>query len=222
VTGVLAAEGLRHRVGASQLELLRDVDISVDEGEALAIEGRSGSGKSTLLSILGLLLEPQHGRVTLHGRDVSTATDRDRTRLRSRSIGFVFQNYSLIPSRSAWQNVSLPLLARREVPLRDHRRRALTALSQVGLEHHADLLPAQLSGGEQQRVAIARAIVLEPSLILADEPTGALDVDTGSGVLELMLSMVRETQRALVLVTHDPIVAAQCDRCCRLTAGALQ
>jgi putative ABC transport system ATP-binding protein len=222
VTGVLAAEGLCHRVGAAEVELLRDVDIAVDGGEAVAIEGRSGSGKSTLLSILGLLLEPQHGRVKLHGRDVSTVTDRDRTRLRGRSIGFVFQNYSLIPSRSAWHNVALPLLVCADVPLREHRRRALAALAQVGLEHHADQLPAQLSGGEQQRVAIARAIVLEPSLILADEPTGALDVDTGSGVLDLMLSMVRETQRALVLVTHDPIVAAQCDRCYRLTAGALR
>lgn len=213
-------KGVRLADGAT-LEILRGVDLTVDAGEHVSIVGRSGSGKSTLLNVLGLLDAPTSGRHEFDGVDVSSLRTGRRDRLRGEQVGFVFQQFNLLQGRSALDNVVTPLLQATGRRFWQRRRLAAEMLERVGLGHRLDAMPHRLSGGEQQRVAIARALVREPRLILADEPTGALDVETGAAVMDLLDEVAGRTGAALVTITHDPDVAARAQRHHRLDAGVL-
>ncbi|WP_427016613.1 ABC transporter ATP-binding protein [Pseudarthrobacter sp. P1] len=204
-----------------ELHILRGVTLRVSAGDHVAIVGRSGCGKSTLLNLLGLLDVPTSGRLDFAGRPVSSLRSNARARLRGASVGFVFQQFNLLPGRTALENVAMPLLYARG---RDFWRRnelAMEMLDRVGLAGRADTAQHMLSGGEQQRVAIARALVRRPRLILADEPTGALDVETGLHVMELLESVAAESGAALVAITHDPNVAARARTRYALDQGVL-
>ena len=205
----------------SVLEILAGVDLVVEEGEHVAVVGRSGSGKSTLLNILGLLDTPTAGSYGVDGTDAGVLSARRRGRMRGATFGFVFQQFNLLPRRTATENVATPLLyaSGREFWRRDRLARA--ALERVGLGHRADALPERLSGGEQQRVAIARALVRSPRVLLADEPTGSLDVDTGAAVMDLLEEVTTAAGSTLVTITHDLSVAARAQRRFRLDHGRL-
>ena len=205
----------------SVLPILTGVDLDVAPGEHVAIVGRSGSGKSTLLNLLGLLDTPTSGSYLLDGEPTDRLSARRRSRLRGEVFGFVFQQFNLLPRRTAAENVAAPLLYARG---RDYLRRRSTAremLDRVGLGARADQVPERLSGGEQQRVAIARALVRAPRVVLADEPTGALDVETGAQVMALLAQATAENGAALVTITHDLSVAALAGRRFRLERGHL-
>jgi putative ABC transport system ATP-binding protein len=203
------------------LTILSGVTLDVLAGDRVSIVGRSGSGKSTLLNILGLIDAPTEGEVWFEGRSARGFSAAARDRIRGQRIGFVFQQFNLLARRTALENVMTPLLY--ETGRDFWRRRSIAArmLESVGLGHRLDSTPDRLSGGEQQRVAIARALVRRPRLILADEPTGALDLETGSTVMELLERVADETGAALVTITHDPNIAARSSRHYRLDAGAL-
>ncbi|NYF14749.1 putative ABC transport system ATP-binding protein [Pseudoclavibacter sp. JAI123] len=205
----------------SELHILRGVNLRIEEGEHLSIVGRSGSGKSTLLNILGLLDAPTSGELLFDGKPTAALRLRARDRMRGAQIGFVFQQFNLLEGRTATENVAMPLLYARDRSFWRRDALAREALTDVGLDHRLDSLPTRLSGGEQQRVAIARAIVRRPRVILADEPTGALDVETGARVMTLLADISKETGAALVTITHDENVAARADRMLRLDAGVL-
>ena len=205
--------------GPVAVPVIRDVSFDIAPNEFVAIMGPSGSGKSTLMNILGLLDRPTKGTVSLADQDVGLLTDDGMARLRGRSIGFVFQSYNLLARSTAVENVGLPLLYLDRHAGTRHER-AMRSLEAVGLGAKARSLPSQLSGGEQQRVAIARALVRDPTLILADEPTGALDSRTGSDILALFADLHR-SGRTIVMITHDPRVAARCGRVIRLRDGRL-
>ncbi len=210
----------------TRLDILRGVDLDVGAGDHVAIVGRSGSGKSTLLNILGMLDLPTAGEVVFRGRHVTGGTARRMRRgaldrLRGREVGFVFQQFNLLPGRTATDNVAMPLGYAKGAQFWRRRRLAEEMLERVGLGHRLDSVPEQLSGGEQQRVAIARALVRRPALILADEPTGALDVETGAAVMSLLDEVAVETDAALVTITHDLHVAARARRHYRLEHGVL-
>jgi len=198
--------------------LLQDITLEVNAGDSLAITGPSGSGKSTLLSVLAGLDVPTSGDVQLGGASFSQTNEDERARLRGEQCGFVFQHFQLINDLTALENVMLPL----EILNRDHRReQAMQWLEQVGLGRRQHHFPAQLSGGEQQRVALARAFVVSPALLFADEPTGSLDFANGEHVADLLFSLNAEQKTALVLVTHDPQLAARCERSVCLAEGRL-
>lgn len=219
----LRATGITHCVKTglkTHLTLLDGVDLSIGAGESVAIMGRSGSGKTTLLSVLGLMLRPDEGRVWLRGQDTSTLNDSSRARLRGETLGFVFQGYSLVPHLTAAENVALPLSYGAR-PARGERARVAQMLDAVGLAGMSKRYPRHLSGGEQQRVAIARALVRRPHVVLADEPTGALDVEAGDQVLSLLRQTANGQGSALVIVTHDPTVARAMSRVVHLTRGSL-
>jgi len=222
-TEALLARNLRRsfREGSSTLEVLTDVTLSVQRGERLAIIGASGSGKTTLLQILGGLDRPDSGQVLVDGRDLHALGERERGALRNRSIGFVYQFHHLLPEFSALENVAMPLLVRRE-PAAAASARARALLGRVGLEQRLNHRPHQLSGGERQRTAVARALVTSPQLVLADEPTGNLDGRNAEQVFALMLELNREFATSLVVVTHDPRLAARMDRVLELDAGVLR
>lgn len=205
----------------SPLTILESVDLSVAPGEHVAIVGRSGTGKSTLLNILGLLDKPSSGEYFLDGTDMRRASARRRTQMRGAKFGFVFQQFNLLPGRSALANVTAPLLYARGRQFFDRTHIATQVLTDMGLGERLDSTPDQLSGGEQQRVAIARAVVRGPQVILADEPTGALDVETGAAVMGLLEQKAQATQAALITITHDLAVAARADRRLRLDHGVL-
>ncbi len=198
---------------------LRGVTLSVEEGEFVAIMGPSGSGKSTLLNIIGLLDTPDRGRVNIGGYNVEELEEKDRTILRRRLIGFVFQAFHLIPSLTVRENVELPMVFD-GIPSKEREERAVSLLKEVGLEDKLFSLPTKLSGGEKQRVAIARALANNPKLILADEPTGNLDSKNGKMVMELLKSFNRKGV-TLIVVTHDPEVASMAERIVHIKDGEI-
>ena len=207
-----------YELDAGPVHALRGVDLSIESGEFVAIMGPSGSGKSTMMNILGCLDRPSAGVYTLGGHDVGQLSDDARSRLRGRHFGFVFQSYNLLPRMSAVEQVELPL-----VYLGDSKRRrqAVAALERVGLEDRAHHWPNQLSGGQQQRVAIARSLVVNPRVVLADEPTGALDTKTGAEVMDLLRGLVSEQGILVILVTHEAHVAAYADRTITMRDGLI-
>ena len=200
------------------LEILRDIDFHLAPRETVAIVGASGSGKSTLLSIIAGLDTPTRGTVRLAGEDLFAMDEDERAALRARKLGFVFQSFQLLGNLTALENVMLPLEL---AGSRDARRRAAEMLERVGLAQRLGHYPKVLSGGEQQRVALARAFVVQPAVLLADEPTGSLDFATGETIMELMFALNRELGTTLVLVTHDRAIAERCDRRITIEAGRL-
>jgi putative ABC transport system ATP-binding protein len=207
--------------GGGRLAILRGVTLHVGPGESLAILGRSGSGKSTLLNIIGLLEHADSGGYDLDGAAVTARTDTQMARLRGEYFGFIFQSFLLFPRRTAGANVTAPLF---HAPRADYRRRASTGralLSAVGLADRERSRPSLLSGGEQQRIAIARSLSRNPRCILADEPTGSLDLDTAEMVLDMLFTLVRAQSRTLIMITHDPAVANRADRVLFLRDGVL-
>jgi putative ABC transport system ATP-binding protein len=205
--------------GRVQVAALQDVDVAIDPGEFVAIVGPSGSGKSTLMHIVGCLDRPTSGSYRIAGTEVAALNDDELARLRSRTIGFVFQSYNLLPRTSALENVAAPLLYQ-GVGRRDRRSRAAATLERLGLGDRLEHTSAELSGGEQQRVAIARALVTDPALLLADEPTGNLASQQGAEVLALFRQL-HEAGRTIMLITHDPGVASEAQRQIHLRDGRL-
>jgi len=218
---LLCLEGLcrTFSVGDQSVHALADVSFTVQQGEWLGIVGQSGSGKSTLMNILGCLDTPSAGRYLLHGQDVSRLDDDALSAIRNLEIGFVFQTFQLLPRETALANVELPLVYR-GVGRRERRERARRALDRVGLSDRSHHRPNELSGGQRQRVAIARALVAEPSLLLADEPTGNLDSATGEEIVRLFAEL-HAAGHTLCLVTHEPRLAARCPRAIRLADGRI-
>lgn len=198
---------------------LRGIDLTVEKGEFVALIGPSGSGKSTLMAILGCLDLPTEGSYTLDGRQVQGLSGGELARIRNEKVGFVFQSYNLLPKASIVRNVELPMLYA-GVSRKDRRERAMALLEKVGIAEKADKLPATLSGGQRQRVAVARALANEPALLLADEPTGALDSKTGAEVLDLFREL-HQQGHTLLLVTHDPSIAAQAGRRVEIRDGLI-
>jgi putative ABC transport system ATP-binding protein len=209
-------------VDLKELHVLRGVDLDIHPSDSLSIVGRSGSGKSTLLNLLGLLDLPTEGGLFFKGTDVRAMSGNDRARLRGASVGFIFQQFNLLPGRTALDNVMTPLLYAEGRQFWKRERLASAMLERVGLGDRQRELPSNLSGGEQQRVAIARALVRRPELILADEPTGALDLETGAAVMALLDEVSAESGAALVTITHDANVALRARSHYRLDAGVLR
>ncbi|OFA03282.1 ABC transporter ATP-binding protein [Duganella sp. HH101] len=216
----IAVRNLGKRVAdaTGELTILHDIDLTVQSGETLAIVGASGSGKSTLLGILAGLDLPTSGTVVLENTDIFQLSEDGRAVFRQQNVGFVFQSFQLLPHLSALENVMLPLELRGDD---EAKEKAAAMLERVGLSARLRHYPKYMSGGEQQRVALARAFVCEPPLLLADEPTGALDAATGAAVIELMFALNRERGSTLVMVTHDLSVAARCGRTVIMNAGRL-
>ncbi len=202
-------------------EILHGINLTIDNGEFAALTGPSGSGKSTLLNIIGLLESPSSGRLSIDGQDTAGMDDATRTTLRGRSIGFIFQFHHLLPGFSALENVMMPSIIDLGWSTAKAQETALQLLEQVGLKDAAHKRPSELSGGMQQRVAIARALSLSPRLILADEPTGNLDTHSADEIFELLQAINRERQSACLIVTHDPRLAARCQRQIRIVDGQL-
>ena len=219
MTNIIETSGLTKVFGSNGMAVhaLRGIDIAVARGEFVALMGPSGSGKSTLMAILGCLDSPTAGRYQLDGEPVEGLTGAALARIRNEKIGFVFQSYNLLPKANVLRNVELPLLYA-GLPRKERKARALEMLEKVGIPEKANVLPAQLSGGQRQRVAIARALANRPALLLADEPTGALDSKTGAEVLELFGELNRQGNTVL-LVTHDPKIAGHAQRRVELQDG---
>jgi putative ABC transport system ATP-binding protein len=210
------------RSGASELHILRNVNLTVDPGEVVAVVGPSGSGKTSLLMVLAGLEQATGGTVTIEGREISGLDEDALALFRRRTLGILFQNFHLIPTMTALENVSLSLeVADAGLSLADVRQAARAALESVGLGDRLGHLPNMLSGGEQQRVGLARAIVTRPRLLLADEPTGNLDQETGGKVIDLMFALAAEKGTSVLLITHDPALARRADRILTLTRGEL-
>lgn len=208
-----------YTIGKQEVKVLKDIDLHIKQGEFTAIMGPSGSGKSTMMNIIGCLDRPTSGEYLLNGERVSDYDEDALAQVRNRSLGFVFQQFQLLPRLNALRNVELPLIYSGK-PKREREERALEALERVGLSDRVDHLPNELSGGQKQRVAIARAIVNEPQIILADEPTGALDTKTGVQIMDLFTALNREGT-TVVIVTHEPEIAAYAERTVFVRDGKL-
>lgn len=208
-----------YHMGDSDVHAIDGISMTVQKGEFLAIVGQSGSGKSTCMNIIGCLDVPTSGQYFLDGKDVSKMNDDEQAEIRNKKLGFIFQQYNLIPKLTVQQNVELPLLYA-GLSEREQAKRALQSLERVGLRDKAKNMPSQLSGGQQQRVSIARALAGDPSIILADEPTGALDSKTGKEVLGFLKSL-HEEGNTIVLITHDNTIAAQAERVIRIQDGRI-
>ncbi|WP_426407671.1 ABC transporter ATP-binding protein [Bradyrhizobium ganzhouense] len=215
----LRSVGRTYRTDGIAVTAVRNVSFDIDQGEILAVMGPSGSGKSTLMNMIGLLDLPSEGAIYLEGANVADLSEDRRSTLRARSIGFVFQSYNLLARHNAIENVALPLVYC-GVGHKERLSRAERSLEAVGMLHRAHHFPRQLSGGEQQRVAIARALIASPLIILADEPTGALDSRTGAEILALFAAL-NQTGQTIVMITHDPRIAMQCRRTISLHDGEL-
>ncbi len=211
-----------YRVGGQTVRALDGISLSIDAGQFVSIVGPSGAGKSTLLHLLGALDSPDSGSIRFAGRETAQLSDQEQSRFRRHQVGFVFQFFNLLPTMSAWENVAVPKLLD-GVALRKARPEAMKLLDLVGLGNRAEHRPAELSGGQMQRVAVARALIMNPPLILADEPTGNLDSKTGAAILELLGDVAhdRARQRAVVMVTHNFDAALSTDRVITLTDGRL-
>ncbi len=209
-----------YQLGKTTVQALRGVSLTLHEGEFMVVMGPSGSGKTTLLNIIGTLDKPTSGKALIDGEDIAKMNDKQLTKLRRYKIGFVFQFHNLIPVLTALENVQLPLLTA-GTGRKASEDRANELLGRVGLEDRIDHLPDELSGGEQQRVAIARALANRPRIILADEPTGDLDTKTGSEVVQIMYTMAKRERAAVVVVTHDPVIAERADRLLEMRDGRI-
>ncbi len=220
---LVLVEGVTKSFGREVVtKVLHGIDLELFPAEFTALVGPSGSGKSTLLNLLGLLDRPTSGRIVLQGRDTTDLGDDERSALRGRSLGFVFQFHHLLPAFTALENVMMPMLAargREEARMRD---RAFALLDEIGLADRASYGASKLSGGQQQRVAVARALVLEPPLVLADEPTGNLDTESGAQVFELLRRVSERHRTAFLVVTHDERIAARCDRVLTMVDGRIR
>lgn len=201
--------------GKNVIKVLNDINLEIKTGEIIALLGKSGSGKTTMLSLLAGLDRPDHGNILVDGQELTKLSEEALCEYRAQKLGIVFQQFHLIPHLTALENVLLSF----EINGNEDRESALKWLEMVGLKERADHYPAMLSGGEQQRVAIARALSFGPPLLLADEPTGNLDVETGKSIIEILFKMVREKKITMILVTHDPELAAKADRIVRLIGG---
>ena len=204
----------------NQLEILHGIDLTVNEGEFVAIVGESGSGKSTLMNIIGALDRPTEGSYILDGVDIQKADDKSLSEIRNRKVGFVFQTFNLIGRQSALKNVELPMLYAK-VPQKERNARAKQLLEMVNMSERMNHHPNELSGGQKQRVAIARAMANDPAIILADEPTGALDSATSRTVMDIFHTLNKEHGKTIVLITHSPALAAECDRIITLVDGEI-
>ena len=209
-----------YRIGPTEVNVLKGINLSVERGELLAIIGPSGSGKSTLMHMLGLLEKPDSGTYHIDGTKVVYDDDRVLSTLRNQKIGFVFQQYHLLPKLTALENVGVPLTYR-GINMAEIRQKSIEFLTRVDIQHRADHRPNEMSGGQQQRVAIARALVGSPAIILADEPTGALDVKTGVEIMELFQRLNREEGITIVIITHNPELALQCGRAVKIIDGMI-
>ena len=222
VDAIVELSGVRKSYGVGtpvEAEVLHGIDLRLEPGEFVALVGPSGSGKSTLLNLIGLLERPTAGTLRIGGRDTTTLDEAELTGLRGRSIGFVFQFHHLLPGFSALENVLMPSIIERGVASAEDLIRARELLARVGLSDAQQKRPSQLSGGMQQRVAVARALALSPRLVLADEPTGNLDTHSANEIFELLLEFNRETGAACLVVTHDPSLAARCQRRIEIVDG---
>jgi putative ABC transport system ATP-binding protein len=211
-----------YRLGSVEVPALQGVSFHLGRGEVVAIMGQSGSGKSTLMNILGCLDLPTSGEYLLDGRSIAGMDDDELATIRNQKIGFVFQQFNLLPRITVRRNAELPLMYNGGKPARDIRQRAETILEAVGLSDRMEHRPTELSGGQQQRVAIARALINEPALILADEPTGNLDSHTGEEIMNLLLGLNQDRGLTLIIVTHDPTIASRTQRIIRLRDGMIE
>jgi putative ABC transport system ATP-binding protein len=219
VTAVLVRD-LRKSYGTSEskVEVLKGINLEISQGETLALVGKSGSGKSTLLSLLAGLDRPDSGEIIISGESITSMSEKNLTRFRASRMGIVFQQFHLVSTLTAWENILLPLeLLKRQYALKT----AQDLLEAVGLSQRGHHLPSQLSGGESQRVAIARALAIGPSILFADEPSGNLDEETGEKVMDLLFKMVEKTKTTMILVTHDQDLARRCSRTAHLEHGSL-
>ncbi|MER7757500.1 ABC transporter ATP-binding protein [Kitasatospora sp. NPDC097643] len=219
---MVAVTDLRRSFGSGErtVHALRGVSFSIDRGQLTALKGRSGSGKTTLLNLVGGLDVPTSGSIALDGTDLASLSEDDRLALRRERIGFVFQSFGLIPMLTAAENIGVPMRLRK-VPPAEREQRAHALLALVGLADHANQRPGELSGGQQQRVAIARALANEPGLIIADEPTGQLDSETGRSIMELLRAVVRSEGVTVLVATHDPTLMELADRVIELRDGRI-
>ncbi|MGN0532373.1 MAG: ABC transporter ATP-binding protein [Eubacterium sp.] len=204
----------------NELEVLHGIDLTVYEGEFVAIVGESGSGKTTLMNIIGVLDRPTNGSYILDGIDVSSADDYELSQIRNKKVGFVFQTFNLIGRQSALKNVELPMMYA-GIPKKERTKRAIELLSKMGMSDRLKHKPSELSGGQKQRVSISRALSNNPSIILADEPTGALDSKTSRTVMDIFHKLHRESNTTIILITHNPALAQECDRILTLADGVI-